>query len=405
MKTASFKEKIGRLGVYLFYTLLTLLASGTIALAAGPSVFSNGKIGFLGGLPPALEKLICERALKAQGTYQKAKVARLTLAPDAKIDINKLQTVSYYALEIGDYDLFVRPDWNTGIRRAGGEAVFHSAGHHYKRDFSDPNFALLFMPNAVDNQAAYYAVQTVEPGGQTKLELHSLDSRRIITEEINDALVLVWETYHREGTVPDGEIAQFQQQEDMLDPIRKMAVAKIDPVTKQSLSVMRVYDGTPFPGVYFVDFGEHFDYDQPTDARVPVERRYTQYNFRRFTEFVFEMGRLAKHPAMANALETHFVAFAGQLVKKYGYRQIVPTQFLKGRIYIEITGRNLDKFLRPRDQDGYGFKLFKKPPVKPGEPAKYLLYATVKEFIKNYHTPVRFVTRGEYTEIVDVASP
>lgn len=338
-----------------------------------------------GKLPAEVERLLCRRFLTPQT------ITNATLSNRA---------VSYSAIEIGDYSFKVELDPLTGMRRVNS-GYYVSGGKRIIHDRSKVD--LYFMPDALDNQPAYFAETEVDPtSGRTQILLHSLSNRKVLGKIIDKQLKLVWSVYKAEKTVTEKEISEFKRQEKLLDPQRKITFSIFDSETDEILSVMRVYDGSPFPGRYLVDFGVHFDYGEDTDPRIPVERRYQQLDFRKDTKYVFEAGRLAKDARITGALEKEFKAFADHLFAKYGYDHIVPSDFLRGRIYIEITKRNLKTFLKPRNEDGFGFKLFYKPKKELEQPQKYILYTTVEDFIRNFHGPVNLSSRNGFTRIIDI---
>lgn len=194
------------------------------------------------------------------------------------------------------------------------------------------------------------------------LELH--DSRNLQEVESLVSYDLTWKTYLAEGTVQKKDINSFIETEKELDPRRKITFEVWVPhisngrMTKKTLSIMRVYDGSEFPSMSYSDFPTHQE-AITTDPRVPIERRYPEIDFRKDTDFIFEPGRLAKSPEIEDSMiEYQFESLAHYLQMKFGFKGLGPADyFKKGKVLAEITGRNLAKFMRERSEGGFGYTL------------------------------------------------
>jgi hypothetical protein len=318
---------------------------------------------------------------------ERALELKLANRKKSKILTNEEMTMVWYTpMELGDYEADTRKDEQTGTYRFV-RGTFTSGGQDFERDFANLRFE--FMPDAEHDAAAYYAIASKNLGtGYLTVQLHSLNSEETLAKKIGQELNLVWNTYLKENTVSLSEIEEFKRLEANLPPQRKLTFVVKETRSGRTLSVMRVYDGSPFPGVYYGDFGQIFDFRE-VDRRLPIELRYPEINFRDGTQHVFEAGRLAKDADIDLALERQFATLAGHLLGKYGFSGQVPEGYSKGRIYIEITERNLKKFLRTRKNNGYGFTLFKKLPKDGTTSQKYILYSTVSDFITNFWGPTQ----------------
>lgn len=289
------------------------------------------------------------------------------------------------------------------IPQANNYPYYQEFGNPRALNFDEMGYSVKFMPGSSFSGSHYYAVESIIPdhflpqmglisnadlmskyrAGQgipvknfdwsQKPRTHALLKNSMIdlynSSHLNEIEKLVsydltWQTYRQEGTVKESDIESFKATEKDLDPRRKITFElsvpeiKNSQLYKKTLSIMRVYDGSPFPTSSFSDFPTHHEAIK-TDPRVPLERRYPEINFRVDSDFIFEPGRLAKSTEIEGTLlEYQFYSLSQYLLGKFGFKGIGPgAYFQKGRIVIEITGRNLEKFMRSRDKNGYGFIL------------------------------------------------
>jgi hypothetical protein len=352
-------------------------------------------------------------------------------------------------------------------------------------DFTHKNFVVKFMPGTYENGSHYFAAESLVPdhflahlallkdpklmekfrmglpipvgkidieklpsiGPTERLGNYMLDLYNSANLGAVENLVqynLTWETYRSEATVRIKEVRIFMGLEKELDPRRKISFELWVPyisngqMTKKTLGIMRVYDGSPFPSMTYNDFPTHHEALE-TDHRVPIERRYPDIDFRSDTEYIFEPGRLAKSPDLEgiSLIEYQFQSLAHYLNKKFGFKGFTTNEFIKkGKILAEITGRNLEKFIRHRAKAGFGYTVdfiiipkkdggYEKIPIKPGtqfseikkilfdlDPTyldkngeiadtdiKFLLHSRIGEYIKN------FAPNAEIKNLEDVFSP
>lgn len=289
------------------------------------------------------------------------------------------------------------------IPQANNYTYYQDFGNPRVMDFSAMGYSVKFMPGSPISGSHYYAVESIIPehflphmGLLTNVDniskyrsgeaipIQNFDSTKqpkkndilknsmidlYNSSNLNEIQKLVsydltWETYLKEGTVKDIDIESFKKTEKDLDPRRKitfeLSVPEIrnNKLYKKTLSIMRVYDGSIFPTSSFSDFPTHHEAIK-TDPRVPLERRYPEINFRKDNDYIFEPGRLAKSNEIEGSLiEYQFYSLSQYLLGKFGFKGIAPREYgEKGKIVIEITGRNLEKFMRSRKANGFGFTL------------------------------------------------
>jgi hypothetical protein len=300
-----------------------------------------------------------------------------------------LAVVWFSAVEFGNHEKTIARDRKTGVR----QIVMIESEHSFERYHPLENVTL--HRSAPDDAGAYYARFTTDLAtGKTSVELFSLESEALINRNIGRHMQMVWKVYVKEGTVEESEVAEFDRLEAHLAPQRKISTAVVNKKTGETLAFMRTYDGSVFPTYFFGALGTEFEF-RATDNRLPIETRYPNHDFRKGSEYAFEAGRLAKNGDLDSVLEHQFFSLGQYLHEKHGYLKTAPRAFWQGRVNIEITGRNLDKFLRPRNEGGYGFHLEYKPPVKKAkkekksQSQKYILYQTVQEFINNFYMKVQ----------------
>lgn len=338
------------------------------------------------------------------------------------------------------------------IPQANNYPYYQDFGNPRILNFDEMGYSVKFMPGSAISGSHYYAVESIIPehflphmglltnsdliakyrageaipienfNSSEKPKKNALLKKSMIdlynSSNLNEIEKLVsydltWETYRQEGTVKESDIESFKATEKNLDPRRKitfeLSVPEIrnNKLHKKTLSIMRVYDGSTFPTSSYSDFPTHHEAIK-TDPRVPLERRYPEINFRTDNDFIFEPGRLAKSNEIEGSLiEYQFYSLGQYLLGKFGFKGIGPgAYFKKGKIVIEITGRNLEKFMRTRKNNGFGFTLdYIVEPTKEGHKiiktdqhttyeslqhsfketeTKFILHSTVADFINNF---------------------
>lgn len=330
-----------------------------------------------------------------------------------------------YYQDFGNPRMLIFRELGYSVRFMPGSPI--SGSHYYSVESLVPSHFLPHMSLLQDPKklAQYRAGKGVSVGkfdstkppkknallSSSMVELYDSSDLEKIENLVN--YDLTWQTYQAEGTVDKREIKSFKITESNLDPRRKVTFELSVPIIrngkiyKKTLSIMRVYDGSPFPTTSFSDFPTHHEAIK-TDPRVPIERRYPGTHFREETEFIFEPGRLAKSEEIEGPmLEYQFYSLASYLHNKFGLRGLAPRSYVeKGKVMIEITGRNLEKFMRSRSENGYGFILdyIVKDTGKGAHlvkvnknttydslmhsfeetETKYILHSTVADFIKNF---------------------
>jgi hypothetical protein len=320
-----------------------------------------------------------------------------------KIPYNQIITYWYFPIELGFHDKIIR-------RQKGRRTIiaFAPAGS----DAIETNIRL--MPGAEDDASSYYMKSSIVNGTpQTTYELYSMKDRHRLSAVVDRLFDLTWRTYQRKQIVPEVEIDGFKKTEDEMDPRRKvifMATAK----DGRPLAILRLYDGSPYPTSFLGEFSTQHEAPD-TDPRIPVERRYPHIDFREESPFVFEPGRLASTGELEDVLHFSFYHTGGYLLNKFGFLMAAPKLYVhKGRVYIEITERYLEDYMKNPDAGGMGFHLFamarRKQKMKKvrGAPtyaslkltpkdknSKFILYMNVHEFINRFHTPLetRLITR------------
>jgi hypothetical protein len=262
--------------------------------------------------------------------------------------------------------------------------------------------------NARDDERTYYARASLNKAtGMLTAELFPIEETPSLTKMIDQTVELTWETYLKQGTVSDREIEEFKKTEAELAPQRKVNFVTTTQ-EGQTATVLRLFDGSPYPFTFFGDHPSHFE-KVSGDPRLPIERRYPrlQAAMREKSNYVFEAGRLAKIDGFDDGLEYQFYNLGAYLMQKFGYLGVsMPAYARDGRIYIEVTARHVRHYMRPRAKGGMGFKLFaaavngkEMTLVNPeaesslaarrdDHESKFVLYLNVSDFISNFYQTI-----------------
>lgn len=338
---------------------------------------------------------------------------------NSKIQISDTLAVWYTTVDLGYHDKICSGNFLDVIEKGRRQIVAIVPEMRNQRTIPLKNTYL--VEGARDDAATYFAKMSVNSKtGQTSTEFYPIEVTTKMNEMLDGHLKLAWDTYRAEGTVGPTDIDSFVETEKLLDPRRKVTLVIVDPNSGRTLGVMRIYDGTPFPTFYFGDKATHSEAPQ-TNQKTPVERRYPMVNFRKRTQYLLEPGRLAKSALLQDGvLEYFFYSFGYYLAHKFGFLRLAPQAFIDGEVPIEITARNLRKFMAPfslaRDGTilGYGFHLdyiVKKGheplPIEDGArfedlhlnsddtETKFLLHSRIWDFMNHFFEPMELKNPSE----------
>lgn len=270
-------------------------------------------------------------------------------------------------------------------------------------------FEIKWAPGATRDARTYFSTISLnrETNKSTVL-LEPIQETARLTALTDSRLELTWDTYLRMSVVTPAEINEFKQTEAELAPQRKVNF-ETSTSDGRTLAIMRLYDGSPYPFSYLGEKPRYFE-KVSGDPRMPIERRYPHLSrsLRSESDYVFELGRLAKVDEFPDGLDYQLYNAGSYFMGKFGFLGVAMPEYIeKGRVCIEITGKHLKHYMRPREKGGMGFHLFaaamnKQPmnEVKPGatfeslglkrddHEAKFVLYLTVAEFISNFYQKV-----------------
>ncbi len=279
----------------------------------------------------------------------------------------------------------------------------------------DIPFDMQLDPDADPHVSSYFVKMTFNPvTSEFSYTLFSMEKAGPLHHLLNKPMQLTWKTYSREETVDPKDIASFKVDEKDLDPRRKITLVVRDKKNGAAMAIMRIYDGSPFPALFFGDKANSLSVPT-TDPRTPLERRHPELDLRSISEYIFEPGRLARSlKYTGHAMGYLFAHFSSLLKMKYGFLGLAPPEFWNGLVAAEITGRNLEKFMTAYDKGGWGFTLhavvkkgekaklvkpgttFKQLKTKKGDTdTKYIVYVRVKDMIENFHGPHRLAPETE----------
>ena len=256
------------------------------------------------------------------------------------IDFGQTVTTWFSAVELGYHDKLISKDLKTGKKRLA------YLEHENARDGSGAFDNIFIMPDANDGASSYFAKTSYNrKTSKVKMELHPIEDSGKLTQLTDKTLDLTWSAYQKLAVVSKAEIDTFKVSETELSPQRKVTFITTTQ-SGRSLAVMRVYDGSPFPASFLGGLARQ--HEAPlTDPRLPIERRYPHLQLREQSQYIFEAGRLAKSEDIAEMLEFQFYNLGSYFMTKFGFLGVGPRDYIEhGRIYIEITGKFLETYMK-----------------------------------------------------------
>lgn len=290
---------------------------------------------------------------------------------------SELSTHLYYAEELFD-DL----DWKVE-KIPRGVVLRSNVGLSYEfadlpKYFPDPVEALL----SITTLQAWRARMRIDQYGRVSVARSPLGFESFLGQEIRHHLDFVLREYLRRKIVTPEEVEEFNEEEKGLNPLRTVYFTLTDRLTEneghagKAETVIRIYDGTPYPGYYRELLGLPLQGD-PDGHILPLERQHPEVVAHLRKEhgprsFLFELGRLAVSeeldyglPAILREIsrsfllyrfrmnfqtlhESHFVmratkAGARLYVAQYGMKLIDPDELLRSGAIDEKQAEALRK--------------------------------------------------------------
>jgi hypothetical protein len=271
-------------------------------------------------------------------------------------------------LHFGEYEMLAAPPRGSLNRKVIGYFPKEDPDNMMRMQQIHDPVSVELMPLVQPDQSSYFAVSSLDQNsGRTHIKLFDIHRTEVLKNIINVPLELTWTTYAEKGTVGQKDIESFKATEDALPPQRKVIfvtskneIATDGKPSTRMLAVMRFFDGSPFPALYV---GKNAANSQVAaralgDRRLPIERRYTELNFRQTSNDIFEAGRLAADPSLDGVLKIQLYNMGAYLKSKYGFDEALPPGFARnGRVYAEITGQHLKTYMESVEKGGLGFTL------------------------------------------------
>lgn len=167
----------------------------------------------------------------------------------------------------------------------------------------------------------------------------------VLHREIASLRSFSFEAYRRREIVAADDIAKLEQQENQLDSRRLIYFALRDPVTREVLGIIRLFDGSLFPGLHRGVYGGPILENRDLPLRVEVPGIVIPELASR--EAVYEIGRLAinSHDERLNFEALRVLLFHVSYFIRYKFSdEGKPLE--EGSVYILATGSSARLYKR-----------------------------------------------------------